>query len=391
MGQEPTHSASEQRSNFILIESVSAIALLAATVLALAWRNSAWGAAYGSFWQLAAGARPVTLQAFVNEGLMSLFFLTAGLEIRRELHDGALARATAAVVPVAAALGGILVPALLYLAIAHSAPLGRGWAIPTATDIAFAVGALGLLGRRVPTAVRVLLLALAIVDDVVAILVIALVYSAGVDPTGLLVAAGGVLGVMLFQRLGVHQAVVYLIPGVIVWAGLWRAGVNPTLAGVALGFMTPLAARRTATTKVLPPAACAQKTLHPWVAFGVMPLFALANAGVRLDGLALGTRSGALLVTAIASALIVGKPVGILAFTWLATRTRWGTLPRNLTWRGVALAGCFGGIGFTMSIFIAGLAMNDPALLATAKFAVLVASLVAGASGLVLGRFALFR
>jgi NhaA family Na+:H+ antiporter len=376
---------------FFQVEAASGIVLLLATGIALGWANSPWGSTYDALWHLPVSpgfgqiARG-TVHFWINEGLMTVFFLLVGLEIRREMHDGALSSAKQAVVPVAAAIGGILVPALIYLAFAREVQLVRGWAIPTATDIAFAVGVLTVLGSRVPNAVRALLLALAIIDDIAAILVIAFFYSDGFQPVGLVVAATGVALVLLLQRFSVRNALAYVLPGAVIWLGLLYAGVHPTLSGVVLGVLTPVAPSGGEHES---PVERVESALHPWVAYGVMPLFALANAGVRLEGFSFGDATASALMYAIVLALFVGKPLGILIAAWLATKSGLGALSPGLNWRGVFLVGVLGGIGFTMSIFIANLAFGDGILLATAKLAVLVASLCAGLTGLVLGRFAL--
>ena len=377
---------------FFHVEAASGIVLLLVTAVALVWANSQWTAAYDALWHLPVSpgfgqATPGTVHFWINEGLMTVFFLLVGLEIRREMHEGALSSAKQAVVPIAAAIGGIMVPALLYIAFASEEQLVRGWAIPTATDIAFAVGVLAVLGRRVPSAVRVLLLALAIIDDIAAILVIAFFYAAGFHPLGFMVAGAGVATVLLFQRLGMRHALAYILPGAIIWLGLLYAGIHPTLSGVVLGLLTPVTLARGEHEA---PVERVESALHPWVAYGVMPLFALANAGVRLEGFSFSDATASALMYAIVLALFLGKPVGILAAVWLATKSGLGVLSPELNWRGVLLVGVLGGIGFTMSIFIANLAFSDGTLLATAKLAVLVASLFAGLTGLLLGRFILF-
>lgn len=414
---------------FFQIEAASGVLLLFAAVTALAWANSPWSATYEWLWTLpfrfGVGAHHWTtsLRLCVNEGLMTGFFLLAGLEIRREIHDGALSTMRQSVVPVAAAVGGVLAPALIYLTLASSPALQRGWAVPTATDIAFAIGVLSILGTRVPQDVRVLLLALAIIDDIVAILLIALFYTSGFQLPGLLIAGAGIAGVMAFQRLGVRAALAYTLPGAIVWMGLLQAGVHPTLTGVVLGLLTPtripvapdrllaMAARalddlrarlggqvRTAhelalpmqrlrhvQRELIPPVVRIQRSLHPWVAYLIMPLFALANAGIGLEGLRLSTGDTKTLGIAIILALVIGKPLGIITFAGLVTGTGLGTLSAAVNWRGVALVGSLGGIGFTMSLLIATLAFTDTSLLAGAKFAVLLGSGIAGAAGLLLG------
>jgi Na+:H+ antiporter, NhaA family len=417
---------------FLHIEAVSGAVLLIVAVAALAWANSPWAPAYEALWHapftFGIGTLVVSqpLHFWVNDGLMTVFFLVVGLEIRREMHDGTLATVRAAALPVAAAVGGILAPAIIYLAL-NAAPPGReGWAIPTATDIAFAVGVLALLGKRIPPAVRILLLALAIIDDIAAILAIALFYSSGIKVAGLAIALVGVFGVWGFHRLTIRSALAYTLPGAVLWFGLLAAGVHPTLAGVVLGLLTPvvpLAGRENALRvagqalksigrqensrdshelmrpyreltnaqlQLLPPVVRVQATLHPWVAYGVMPLFALANAGVSIGGLGPTDPVARNLGLGIVLGLVLGKPLGILGACVLAVRLRWCTLPDGVTWPGLFVVGCLGGIGFTMSIFIAALAFADESLLAVAKLAVLVASALAAVLGLTAGVW-LFR
>ena len=382
---------------FFEIEASSGIVLLAATAAALLWANSRWHASYESLWhvtiELSLGAHhwAASPHFLVNDGLMTIFFLLVGLEIRRELHDGALSSGRAAVVPIVAALGGMLAPALIYLAVAGP-EVRRGWAIPTATDIAFAIGALTLLAKRVPPSARLLLLALAVIDDIGAILIIAFFYSSGIDVLGLWIAAGGLGGVWLFQRLGIRSMLAYLLAGLVIWIGLHAAGLHPTLSGAILGLLVPVQAPplRAATRELRAPAERLQLALHPWVAYGIMPLFALANAGVALEGVTFTAPGVVALTIAIVLALVLGKPLGIALCTWLATRSGFSALAPGLDGRGVLLVGCFGGIGFTMSLFLATLAFDDPTLLAAAKVAVLLGSALSGIGGFVLGRAVLF-
>ncbi|HXN79713.1 MAG TPA: Na+/H+ antiporter NhaA, partial [Steroidobacteraceae bacterium] len=293
----PAH-ASLWLLRFISVEAMSGVVLLAAAAIALAWANSPWASAYEALWhlKLSLGAAELLprrdLQFWVNDGLMSVFFLVVGLEIRREMHDGALSDPRVATLPIVAAVGGVVIPALLYVLINTDPAARRGWAIPTATDIAFAVGVLSLIGKGVPPALRMLLLTLAIIDDIAAILVIAFFYSSGIAVGGLLIVAAGVLGVLLLQWLGVQPALAYVLPGAMVWFGMLRAGLHPTLAGVLLGLLTPAtsafgrAQRDPGTRRAAEsPVVRVEEMLHPWVAFGIMPLFALANAGVSLQGL----------------------------------------------------------------------------------------------------------
>jgi Na+:H+ antiporter, NhaA family len=415
---------------FLQIEAASGIVLLIAAALGLVWANSRWAASYEAVLHmrvlLAIGSLVFdpTVHFLINDGAMTIFFFVVGLEIRREIHEGELSELKKAALPIAAALGGMIVPALLYSVLNEDPVARRGWGVPMATDIAFAVGVLALLGRRVSPALRVLLLALAIIDDIGAIVVIAVFYSSGVALSGILVAAAGVLGVRIFQRLGVRRAIAYVVPGAVVWAGLLQAGVHPTIAGVILGLLTPArawfgkegfveAARAAVDTiaargrqrhddahglleplrdmhiagrEALPPVVRIQATLHPWVAFGIMPLFALANAGVPLQGFASDDSVATAVFGGALIGLVLGKPIGIVLASYVSVKLGMSALPRGVSWRGVTVVGVVGGIGFTMSIFIANLAFSDPGLLAAAKLGVLVASAIAAVFGWVMGR-----
>ena len=261
-----------------------------------------------------------------------------------------------------------------------------GWAIPTATDIAFAVGVLALLGRRVDSALRVLLLAIAIADDIAAVLIIALFYAEGIAPVGLLLAAVGAVAAWLSHRADVNAWVVCLLSGAVIWFGFMLAGIHPALAGVAAGLLVPMKPHGSETE---PPAARLEAALHPWVALGVMPLFALANAGVRFEVLDLTSVLAQGLAGGIALGLLAGKPLGIAAAAAIAVRSGLCSLPAGVAPSGLLVIGFLGGIGFTMSIFIAGLAFEDPGLLAVAKFGVLAGSVGAAIAGLLLGRILL--
>ena len=421
--------AARPLERFLRVEAASGIVLLLAAVVALAWANSPWAQAYARLWSTPIGVRVGALAFerpldwFVNDALMVVFFFVVGMEIRRELHHGELSEWRRAVLPAAAALGGMLAPALLYLTVASAPEIRAGWGVPMATDIAFAVGILTLLGKRVPPALRVLLLALAVIDDLGAIVVIALFYSSGVALGGLAVAAAGVGGIFAMQRLGVRSRIAFVLPAVVAWAGIYAAGVHPTIAGVIVGFVTPVKAwlgpdgfvgflkgevahltartpeglgiheteqslRRIggASREALAPSEGLIADLHPWVAFGIMPLFALANAGVSLDGLVLDS-SGWAVATGVALGLVLGKPVGVLAAIWLVTRLRIGTLPAGLDGAHLVILGVVAGVGFTMSLFIAQLAFHGAgATLAAAKLGVLAASAAAGALAMALGR-----
>ncbi|QEZ43885.1 Na+/H+ antiporter NhaA [Cupriavidus oxalaticus] len=415
--------------HFLHIEAVSGIVLLAAAGIALLWANSPAAESYHALWHtplsFGVGSYLVSqsLHFWINDALMTIFFLVVGMEIRREIHEGALANVRLAALPMAAALGGVMVPALLYLAMNAEMPQRQGWAVPTATDIAFAVGVLALLGKSIPGSVRVFLLALAIIDDIVAVLIIAVAFSGGLSYEGLLIAGAGILMVLGLQWIGVGTAYAYVIPGAILWLGMLKTGAHPTLAGVVLGMMTPvlpgrtrerpldiamhalddLRARATAPTpeperlvaplkqlrqaqrELLPPVTRVQMALHPWVAYLVMPLFALANAGVSIDGVDLTTGGSQGVMLGVVMALVVGKPLGIVSVSWLAVRLGWCQLPPGVTWRGVWLVGLLAGIGFTMSIFIATLAFEEANLLGVAKLGVLLASATAAVIGLCWG------
>lgn len=370
--------------HFLHVEAVSGVVLLAAAAAALLWANSPYAHSYHDVWNLPivfrlgehAFVRP--LHFWINDALMTVFFLVVGMEIRREIHEGALSRFDQAILPVLAAVGGVVVPALIYLSFNYVTGRSQGWAIPTATDIAFAVGVLALLGRSIPSNIRVFLLALAIIDDIIAVLIIALFYSSGIDPNGFIVASLGVLVVLGFQRLGVGSAFAYVLPAFVVWAGFLMAGVHPTLAGVVLGLITPV---RAANPAILPPVIRVETALHPWVAYAIMPLFALANAGVDLRTTEF-TGGVEFVTLGIVLALCAGKPIGVIGATWLAVRAGGCRLAPGVSWGGVCLIGLLAGIGFTMSIFIAMLAFADDRLLDAAKFGVLLGSLISVTLGL---------
>ena len=370
--------------HFLHVEAISGIVLLAAAAVALLWANSTFAHSYHDVWNLPiplrlgelAFVRP--LHFWINDALMTVFFLVVGMEIRREIHEGALSKVDQAILPVLAAFGGVVVPALIYLSFNSVAGRSHGWAIPTATDIAFAVGVLALLGKSIPGNVRIFLLALAIIDDVIAVLIIALFYASGLDFNGFIVASLGILMALGFQRIGLGSAYAYIVPALIVWAGFLMAGVHPTLAGVVLGLITPVRSDR---PEIMPPVIRVETALHPWVAYGIMPMFALANAGVSFAGMELA--GGAQFVTlGVALALCAGKPIGVIGATWLAVRTGWCRLAPDVSWGGVCLIGLLAGIGFTMSIFIAMLAFTDDKLLDAAKLGVLFGSLISVTLGL---------
>src|SRR5579863_584245 len=322
---------------FISVEAASGVVLLLGAAVALAWANSPFAPWYRALWHLQLGLDlapylPASdLHFWVNDGLMTVFFLVVGLEIRREIHDGSLSNPKVAALPMIAAVGGVLVPALLYVLLNADPVARRGWAIPTATDIAFAVGILSLIGKGVPSALRMLLLTLAIIDDIAAILVIAFFYSSGIAYAGLGLVALGVVLVLLMQWLGIRWPLVYLIPGALMWYGMLSSGMHPTLAGVLLGLLTPATAnygRHKCIDPTAPaPVEAVEAALHPWVAFGIMPIFALANAGVSLSGLNLSAGQPLTVAAGIVAGLVLGKPIGIMLAALAAVRLKICTLP----------------------------------------------------------------
>lgn len=318
---------------------------------------------------------------------MTVFFLVAGVEIRREIHDGALSDVRQAMLPLAAAIGGVTVPALIYFAVNRRSGDISDWAVPTATDIAFAVGVLALLGRSIPSNVRVFLLTLAIVDDIIAVLVIAFCYSSGLHYSGFAVAAAGIVIVIALQRLGVGSAPAYVIPGAVVWFGLFVSGAHPTLAGVVLGLLMPVVPiqRRVGQREYLPPALRIEWALHPWVAYAIVPLFALANAGVSFAKLNVGTGPAPWVLTGIVLALVAGKPLGVFGVSWLLVRLGACRLPCGVSWQGIGLAALLAGIGFTLSVFVAMLAFADEAIVDVVRFGVLLGSVISGGLGIACG------
>jgi NhaA family Na+:H+ antiporter len=417
---------------FARVEASGGIVLLAATSIALLWANSPWAPSYAALWHtpLTVGAGDVGLSMdlhhWINDGLMALFFFVVGLEIKREVLVGELADPRKAALPIAAAVGGMVVPALLYVAVNAGGPGARGWGVPMATDIAFALGVLALLGRRAPLALKVFLTALAIVDDIGAVLVIALFYTAAIAWPALVVGCALLGGLAAANRVGARSPLVYALLGVAVWVAFLRSGVHATIAGVLVAMTIPawvrldvpsfaerartsldhlveaagrggsvltdqvqqhaLADLATACERAQAPMLRLEHALHPWVSFVVMPVFALANAGVSLGG-AVGALGHPVSLGVLAG-LVVGKQAGITLFAWLAVRGGLAALPAGVTWRHVYGAAWLGGIGFTMSLFVAGLAFGEGDLLPAAKVGILGASAVAGVVGYLLIRSA---
>ncbi len=412
---------------FFEAESSSGIILLACAVVALVWANSPWRDSYFHLWEtevvVGGGSLRLakSLHHWINDGLMVVFFFLVGLEIKREVLVGELASLRQSALPIAAALGGMVVPAAIYAALNVGTAELRGWGIPMATDIAFALGVLALLGDRVPSALKVFLAALAIVDDLGAVLVIAIFYSAGIDWASLGWALAILIVLIGANRGGIRRPSVYVWLGVAMWVFFLKSGVHATIAGVLLAAVIPARTRidvdsfihragqylgefekaglrpadparlseaqelaleglEEAAEGVQSPLLKIEYALVPWVAYGIMPLFALANAGVTFGGDVLG-QAASPIVLGVALGLLVGKPIGIGAFSWFAVRMGWAALPRGMTPRHITGAGLLAGIGFTMSLFIADLAFAGSLNLELAKVGVLAASLIAGLAG----------
>jgi Na+:H+ antiporter, NhaA family len=361
-------------ARFLRDEAAGGRLLIAAALLALIVANSPLAPVYTDILGRYVGG--LSVLHWINDGLMSLFFLLVGLEVKREFVAGQLARWSARGLPIVAASCGMVVPALIYLGIAGADPaLARGWAIPTATDIAFSLGVLGLLGNRVPVSLKLMLVTVAIVDDIGAVVLIALVYTAGIDLAAL-AAAGVLLAVMIaLNRRGVVMLAPYLLLAVLLWAAVFLSGVHPTVAGVMTAMTIPLRGTRSSA-----PLERLEHGLHPYVAFAIVPLFGFANAGVSLAGLSIDTML-APLPLALAAGLFIGKQAGIFGGIRLAVALGIGERPGGASWGQIYGVALLSGIGFTMSLFIGALAFDDPALLVEVKIGVLGGSLLSALAG----------
>src|SRR5918993_1036324 len=424
--QPPVERIVRPFQDFAHKQSSGGILLIIATVVALIWANSPWGESYVALWHtkltVGVGDFSITkdLTHWINDGLMAVFFLVVGLEIKREVLVGELSSARNAALPVAAALGGAVVPALIYLDINAGTAGSAGWGIPMATDIAFALGVLALLGERAPVGLKVFLTALAIVDDIVAVLVIALFYTSEISWTALGVGAVFLAALVVANLIGVGRMLVYVVLGVGLWLCFLLSGVHATIAGVLLALTVPavsfinpgaflergryvldrfeqagekgenvlsneerqaaLHALNHAAYKLEPPLHELEHALNPWVVFAIMPLFALANAGVPLGGGVVEALTSPVALGIVAGVL-VGKQLGITLFAWLAVRSGISELPGGVNWRHVYGVGWLAGIGFTMSLFITDLAFSEGSLVDAAKLGILVASVIAGVVG----------
>ncbi len=432
---EPTWSRSDRAvprvvlrplQEFLQTATSGAILLFAAVVIALLWANSPWKVAYEELWltrvSVGVGSWAIDkdLRFWIDDGLMALFFVLVGLEIKREVVSGELRDPRAAALPALAAIGGMVVPALVYVAVAGRTAPG-GWGVPMATDIAFALGVLTLAAAHAPPSLKSLLLTLAIVDDIGAIIVIAVFYSDGVVWWWLLVALSLTALVLVSQTIKIRATGVYLLLGVALWYATYRAGVHPTIAGVVLGLLTPAhpfqrpaavseEAHRVAdetmddpeppdadatawlrlawlSREAVSPLARVEHVLLPWSSFVILPLFALANAGVTLTGGVVGNALTSVVALGIVLGLVLGKPIGVVLASAAGVRTGVGRLAPGVDWSHMAGLGMTAGVGFTMALFIAGLAFEgDPVRLGYAKVAILAASVIAGAAGYVLFR-----
>jgi NhaA family Na+:H+ antiporter len=417
---------------FAKAESSSGIVLILATVIALLWANSPWAESYHSLWATPVAIRVGTLAVdkplllWINDGLMAIFFFVVGLEIKRELIDGEFSSPKQALFPITAAIGGMVVPATLYIALNLGGPGERGWGIPMATDIAFALGVLSLLGRHASLSLKVFLTALAIVDDISAVLVIAFFYTDQLVIGSLALAGGVFVLLLLFNRLGFRQPIIYGVLGVVLWVAMLKSGVHATVAGVLLALTIPatrvidreefsrkvchlidrfneegtskdnifttkkqraiLQAIENNINKIQAPLQRFEHFLHPWVAFAIMPVFALANAGVRIGGDFLAGLNNPVTI-GIVVGLVFGKQIGIPLFSWLMTKVGVATKPAGVSWGEIYGVGWLAGIGFTMSLFITNLAFWDAELIASAKIGILLASLLSAIVGFVLLAF----
>ncbi|OQR28989.1 Na+/H+ antiporter NhaA [Pseudomonas sp. Bc-h] len=343
---------------FFQLEAAGGLLLIAAAALALIINNSPLSWLYNGLLEVPVVAQIGALKIakplllWINDGLMALFFLLIGLEVKREVIQGHLSRASQIVLPGAAAIGGMVIPALVFWALNKDSPAAMsGWAIPMATDIAFALGVLALLGKRVPVSLKLFLMTLAIIDDLGAIIVIALFYSGELSNLSLALAAGSILSLIAMNRLGVVKLAPYLLVGLVLWVCVLKSGVHATLAGVILAFCIPLKTAR----DVPSPLQQLEHALHPWVAYAILPLFAFANAGVSLTGVTMESFTHHVPM-GIALGLLVGKMVGVFGLTWLAVKTGMAALPTGANWGQVLGVSILCGIGFTMSLFVGSLA-----------------------------------
>jgi len=381
-GATPVERLVRTFQEFARLEASGGILLIGCTVVALAWANSPWSGTYFHLWHtdptfgFAGRLLSKPLHFWINDGLMALFFLLVGLEIKRETLVGELASFRKAALPIAAALGGMIVPAVFYFMFNRSGPGAAGWGIPMATDIAFALGVLALLGDRAPTSLKVFLAALAIADDIGAVLVIAFFYTAQISWISLGVGGLFFLALIAANRAGARHPLIYVALGLGLWVAFLQSGIHATVAGVLLAITIPARQRANAESPMLR----FEHALLPWNKYVIMPVFALANAGVLLGSGAARSLADPISVGVICG-LVLGKPIGIVLFSWLATRSRIAAMLDGISWRQIVGVGFLGGIGFTMSLFIANLAFGETPALEMAKVGILAASVLSGLAG----------
>jgi len=385
----PLYQLSRSFKAFFESERAGGLVLLGCTILSMLIANSEWSDAYLHFWHTPLDASfsfiklDYTIEQWINDGLMAVFFLLVGLEIERELYAGELKDLRSALLPIAAAIGGMIVPASIHFLFNSGSNTQSGFGIPMATDIAFALGMISLLGNRIPSSLKIFLAALAIIDDLGAILVIAIFYNSGISWLYLGLALGIFALLLLLNRLKVYKLIFYIIPGVVMWYCMLQSGIHATITGVLLAFAIPFTPAdskgRVGSSYRL------QHSLHKPVAFIILPLFAMANTGIPLASnwihqLKSNNSIG------IISGLFIGKTIGILLFSWLLIKMKWGQLPEAVYWKHLFGTAILAGIGFTMSIFIANLAFTDTAIIQDSKIAVLTGSLISCIVGLIVLR-----
>jgi NhaA family Na+:H+ antiporter len=371
-------------SKFIQLEYASGLVLFAGVLIAILWANSPWQDQYHHLWEVMlpigwnSFKLDLSLHAWINDGLMALFFFVIGLELKREFLEGELSTVKKALLPMSAALGGMLVPAIIYFLFNRNSESVTGWGIPMATDIAFALALLSMAGKHIPISVKVFLSALAVADDLGAVLVIAFFYTADINYLMLGIAAGFLLLLVVGNRAGIKSFWYYLLIGMVVWVCFLLSGVHATIAGVLVAFTVP------STTKSgFSPLKNMEHALHPWIAYGVMPVFALANSGIVIGSGFLTSIINPVSI-GVSAGLVIGKFIGIISFTWLMVKLKFGVLPHESTWKHIAGVALLGGVGFTMSLFISGLAFENVVYIEQAKYGILIASLFAGIGGLMI-------
>jgi NhaA family Na+:H+ antiporter len=418
-------------SRFIHLEYTSGIVLLISVIVAITWANSPYHEFYEHLWHINfsigfdTSVLSQPLHIWINDGLMAIFFFVIGLELKREFMEGELSSLQKAALPMTAALGGMLMPAIIYYAINQGSDAAHGWGIPMATDIAFALALLSMASKHIPSSIKIFLSALAVADDLGAVLVIAFFYTAEINFMPLLIAGAFLLVLVIGNLLGVRNSMFYLIIGLGVWTGFLLSGVHATIAGVLVAFTIPavtkineqiyssnlrklsydfevdipekgslitpkqnktIQAIKTLSMAAETPLQTIEHALHPWVAFGIMPLFALANAGIVINADFFSSVINPVSI-GVAAGLIIGKFIGILLFCWIMVKLGLASLPDQANWKHIAGVALLAGIGFTMSLFISDLAFKDPALIDQAKYGILIASVVAGILGtLILNR-----